>query len=403
MVWLAILLVGGFGVYVMRPEERTRALAKARRFAIAAHDAYYDRRPRRDDFRDALVARSGRPLVAASILLLNAVLFVLMLAGSGRLDDPATLIGWGGSDAPLTTNAQWWRLVSATFVHAGIVPFAVEMAALWTAGVLIEGIFGHAALAALYLAAALFAASIGLSATPLTVTTGASGVVFGMQGMLVALIVRGTLQRSAVKLPRRQLQRLAAPAVVFVLYEMWTGGPQWTAGLATFVIGFAIGLALSRQVAAAVPSVPRVLAVTATAMTIAMAIAAPLTGTIDIRPELARLTAAEERTAESYRLATEQFKLGAIKAEGLAQLIERKIIPDLQSVRRALPKPHVVLPQQQPLVAGADDYLRLRCDSWTLRAVALHQSSVRLLRDADQKERSSLDALERVKRAFQES
>ena len=106
---------------------------------------------------------------------------------------------------------------------------------------------------------------------------------------------------------------------------------------------------------------------------------------------------------EAYRQATEQFKRGAIKAEALAQLIERTIVPDLQAVRRALPAARGVLPQQQPLVAGADDYLRLRCDSWSLRAVALHQSNLRLLRDADQKERSSLDALEKVKRAFRES
>ena len=403
MLWLAIVVVGGYAVFVMRPDERARALAKAARMVVGARDAYASRRAGPDAFREALAARSGRPFVAASVLLVNAALFASMLAGAGRLDDPATLVGWGASVAPLTTNAQWWRLLSATFVHAGIVSFAVEMAALWQAGMLIEAVFGHATFAAVYVTSALFAAAIGLSAAPLAVTTGASGVVFGMHGLLVALIVRGVMQRSAVKLPRRHLQRLAVPAAVFVLYEMWTGGPQWTAGLATFVVGFAVGLALTRHVAAATPSVSRVLAVTATALAMAVIVAASLTGTIDVRPELARVTAAEERTTEAYRRATEQFKRGTIKAEALAQVIERTIVPDLQAVRRALPAARGVLPQQQPLVAGADDYLRLRCDSWSLRAVALHQSNLRLLRDADQKERSSLDALEKVKRAFRES
>ena len=249
----------------------------------------------------------------------------------------------------------------------------------------------------------MFSAALGLVVAPLAVSTGASGAVFGIYGLLVALVIRGILQRSALTIPRRHLRRLALPAAVFVLYEMWIGGPQWTTGLATFVVGFALGLALTRQVAARKPSASRVLSVAATALTVAIVVAVPLIGTIDVRPEIGRLTAAEARTTESYRLATEQFKRGAIKAEALAQLIERTIIPDLQAVRRGLPAARGVLPQQQPLIASADEFLRLRCESWSLRAVALHQSNQRLLRDADQKERVSLDALERTRRAFSQS
>ena len=403
MFWLVIAVVGGIGVYAMPPDKRAQALATASRLALGVRDAYRNRRPEPDPFREALAARTRRPYVAAAVLLLNATLFASMLFGPGSFSDPATLAGWGGSVGTLTTHAQWWRLVSATFVHAGIVPFAVEMAALWGTGILIEAVFGHVAFAAVYVTAAVFAGALGLSAAPLAISTGASGAVFGIYGLLVALIIRGTLRRSSVTVPPRHLRRLAPPAAVFVLYEMWTGGPQWTAGLATFVIGFAIGLALTRQVAARKPSVPRVLSVAATALTIAVIVAAPLMGTIDVRPEIGRLTAAEYRTTETYRRATDQFRRGALRTEELAQLIERTIIPDLQAVRRGLPAAGGVLPQQQPLVASADEYLRLRCESWSLRAVALHQSSSRLLRDADVKERSSLDALERTKRAFGQS
>lgn len=403
MWWLPIVVVGGYVLYVMRPDERARARAAAFRLAIVARDSCRNRRSEPDAFCDALAARSRRPFVAAAVLVVNAALFALMLAGPGSLSDPATLVGWGGSVAPLTTNSQWWRLVSAAFVHNGIVPFAVEMAALWQAAMLIEAAFGHVAFAAVYLTAAVFAAALGLSVEPLAVSTGASGAVFGIHGLLVAFIIRGTLQRSPLTITRRHLRRLAVPAAVFALYEMWVGGPQWTTGLATFVIGFALGLALTRHLATRQPSVPRVLSVAATALTIAVILAVPLMGTIDVRPQIARLMAAEDRTSETYRLATKQFNRGAIKAEALAQLIEHTIIPDLQGVRRGLPAAGGILPEQQPLVAGADEYLRLRCESWSLRAVALHQSSLRLLREADQKERSSLDALERIRRASSES
>ena len=38
------------------------------------------------------------------------------------------------------------------------------------------------------------------------------------------------------------------------------------------------------------------------------------------------------RTAEAYKAAVNQFRLGAINAEALAKVIERTIVPDLQKV-----------------------------------------------------------------------
>jgi len=50
MFWLVILVIGGFGVYVMSPDQRARALATAARFAVGALDAYRNRRSEPDAF-----------------------------------------------------------------------------------------------------------------------------------------------------------------------------------------------------------------------------------------------------------------------------------------------------------------------------------------------------------------
>ena len=56
-----------------------------------------------------------------------------------------------------------------------------------------------------------------------------------------------------------------------------------------------------------------------------------------------------------------------------------------------------VPPEQKTLVTAAQEYVTLRRESWQIRAKALHKSNMRLLREADEKERSSLAALERLR------
>ncbi len=402
MFWFAMLVVASYVVYVLRPDERRRALAAAAQFVRTALDAVRTRtRPReRDAFGEALSARTRGPYLTALVLLLNIVIFTLMVAAPGRLDDPDTLVRWGASAGPMTTNGEWWRLVTATVVHASVVQLVVDVAALAQAAVLVERMFGHLAFGGIYLVSAAFAAAIGLWGEPLAVTAGASAPIFGIHGLLVALVVRGTLQRSPVTIPWRVLRRLAAPAAVFAVYYAAAGGQPWTSGLATFVIGFAIGLALTRNVAERTPTAPRVMSLATAALAMAVLVVAPLKGMTDARAEIVRLIAIEDQTSATYRVATDDFKAGAIKADALARVIERSIVPTLQTARIRLNGVAGVPRQQQPLVTKADEYLRQRSESWALRATALRKSSMRLLREADAKESSSLDALEQLKRTL---
>src|SRR5258708_9350922 len=397
MFWLALIVIAGYVAYVMRPEERRRVIAIARRIAGAAWDEYCHWRSRPDAFRDALSARTRAPFLTAVVVLLNLLIFGLMLIGNGRMSDAATLVQWGASAGPLTTNGQWWRLLTATFVHTGFVQLVLEMAALAQAGMLVERMAGHVAFTGLYLTSAAFAAAIGLWVDPLPVTAGASGAIFGMYGLLVALIIRGLLRRSSLTIPIPAVARLAPAAAMFIIYSWSMGGPQWTSGPATFVIEFAVGMALTRNMAERKPPALRAAGLAATVLAIAVVIAAPLRGTTDVRSEISRLIAVENRTTVSYQTASERFKRGTIERDALARVIERIIVPELQATRSRLHAVAGAPPQPHPLGAGADECLRLRRDSWLLRARALHESSMRLLRDADEKERTSLDALEKIR------
>ena len=54
-----------------------------------------------------------------------------------------TLIKWGAKYVPLMReNGEYWRLVTATFVHAGAVHFILNMAIQLTVGIALERVFG---------------------------------------------------------------------------------------------------------------------------------------------------------------------------------------------------------------------------------------------------------------------
>jgi hypothetical protein len=143
--------------------------------------------------------------------------------------------------------------------------------------------------------------------------------------------------------------------------------------------------------------VPRIAFAVAATIAIALVTAVPMRGISDVRPELARVVDVEGRTASAYGAAVDRFKIGRLTADALAKLIERTIIPELQATHARLETINGVPPEHQPLVAAAKEYLRLRDESWHLRAEALHKGSMVTLKGADKVERSSLEAFKKIK------
>ena len=52
-------------------------------------------------------------------MVLNVLVFVLMIFSPGAVSDPETLVSWGASVGPRTTNGEWWRVITSLFVHGG--------------------------------------------------------------------------------------------------------------------------------------------------------------------------------------------------------------------------------------------------------------------------------------------
>ena len=93
-------------------------------------------------------------------------------------------------------HGQWYRLLSAGFVHVSIFHLGMNMWALYVLGRLTEQLFGRSRMVLIYLVS-LLAGSVGaLLYAPDSLTVGASGAIFGLMGaVLVVAKARGMAMR----------------------------------------------------------------------------------------------------------------------------------------------------------------------------------------------------------------
>ena len=125
-------------------------------------------------------------LVTKTLIAINAVVFLYTMAGGGL----------GGSDITQNTqdlalskfflyNDEWYRLVTAGFVHFGLFHIGMNMFLLYQLGSILEPALGRLAFTITYFAALLAGSTGALFANPWALTGGASGAVFGLMGVAV--------------------------------------------------------------------------------------------------------------------------------------------------------------------------------------------------------------------------
>jgi membrane associated rhomboid family serine protease len=344
-------------------------------------------------FHDALRARTPQVVATLALAALNAAVFILMVLGSGPLGDPETIVRWGGNFGPRTTNWEWWRLVTALFVHSSLIHLLVNIAGLVQAGQIVERLVGPRAFTTTYFVAGILPGLLGISDQPVGVTAGAGPAVFGIYGLLGASFVVGLRHRSPVTIPLPALKRLAPAAGIFLLYNVVAGGP-FVSGL---VLGFVCGIALAFGAGDQNPTPRRIAQIAGAAAVVAVVAAVPLHGIADIRPEIARIAALHEHTTSGYDAAAARFRKGRISADALAKHIDREILPNLTAAHERVLALRGVPRQHQPLVAAAEEYLRLHVVSFRLRADGLRKSSMPKLQQAERTEGDARAALEKIK------
>jgi membrane associated rhomboid family serine protease len=128
----------------------------------------------------------------------------MVLTGGAILDfSPQQTILFGANYTPLTVSGQYWRLVTAGFVHGGLYHIAFNMWALWSLGQLSERLFGSWITFAVYLLTGVGGSLLSLAARPVTFEVGASGAIFGIAGAILSGIKFGNV--SVASFERRSI------------------------------------------------------------------------------------------------------------------------------------------------------------------------------------------------------
>ncbi|WP_096201261.1 rhomboid family intramembrane serine protease [Bacillus sp. FJAT-45350] len=125
----------------------------------------------------------GKPLFTYLFLILNLVMFIVLElnGGSTRI---LTLIEFGAKYNPLIIEGEWWRFVSAMFLHIGLLHFFMNSLALFYLGGVVERIYGSKRFFIIYFIAGLFG-SVASFALNNQISAGASGAIFGCFGALL--------------------------------------------------------------------------------------------------------------------------------------------------------------------------------------------------------------------------
>ena len=186
--------------------------------------------------------------VTTMILLVNTALYLAtglysMSSGNGNLInlDLDTLLEFGAKYSRAILGAgQWWRLVTAGFLHGGLIHIGMNSWVLFDLGAQVEEVFGPPRLIVIYFCATVggFLASTFWSSA---LSVGASAAIMGLIGAMIAL---GTMHRSAIgEAIRRVYIRYAIYMVIFGLLVPNIDNAAHFGGLATgFVVARLAGL-----------------------------------------------------------------------------------------------------------------------------------------------------------------
>ncbi|MFM2438209.1 MAG: hypothetical protein RLZ55_1028 [Actinomycetota bacterium] len=170
---------------------------------------------------------AAKPYVTWTIVGICVAIFVVELllgvdAVAGQYGMYPVAVGLGG---------EWFRLPASMFLHGSILHLLFNMYVLIVLGPTLERILGHVRFLVLYLVAGVGGAVASYAfSSPMTVSVGASGAIFGLMG---ALLVAGQRLRFDIK-------TILVLVGINLAIGFVVGGIDWRAHLGGLVTGAAL-------------------------------------------------------------------------------------------------------------------------------------------------------------------
>ena len=169
------------------------------------------------------ISFGGRAPVTTALLVANLAMFgitYLAMVAQGKAGglsilwgmDSVILIRLGASFPYLIfVQHEWWRLITAMFLHGGLIHIGFNLMVLWDFGPPIEELYGSAKFFFFY----VFTGAVGflLSAGVGHFSIGASGAILGLIGLLLAV----TSKRGGAYMHQLRSQLIYSIVILFAL------------------------------------------------------------------------------------------------------------------------------------------------------------------------------------------
>ena len=188
-------------------------------------------------------SRYGKKAYVNGLLIALNVLFFLYLEITGSSENAYFMYTKGAMSAPaVLEDGEYYRLLTAMFMHFGIRHIMNNMLVLFVLGDNLERALGHVKYLIFYLLCGIGSNWVSMMAHPtdtMTVSAGASGAIFGVVGALLYVVTanKGRLE----DLSTRQL-------VIMIFFSLYLGytstGVDNTAHLSGLVIGIVLAIIL---------------------------------------------------------------------------------------------------------------------------------------------------------------
>ncbi|HET9131938.1 MAG TPA: rhomboid family intramembrane serine protease, partial [Terriglobia bacterium] len=338
------------------PDEQWHYERDGRSFGPLDRNAIHDLIAQNIIRHDTLVCRNGGPWIPAGkselshllprrkqrnqaslvtspfvlILGINVIVFIVMAArGVGPMEPKVSdLLKWGANFGPRTTSGEWWRLLSSTFIHIGLLHLVFNMFVLIQIGPLMQTLMGRKEFTIAYFISGFAGSLASLIWHPYVVSAGASGAIFGLYGALLGFAL---VQRR--KMPWNALSGLVASATLFIGYNVIYGLAQPQTDMAAHAGGLVGGFVCSLGLCASMPGggagrAIRNFAVTAVAAILMVVVAKQIPHSIDLQAELKQFSELESRTVKKLTSAQADLGNGKIKGNDFAKLVDEEVLPD---------------------------------------------------------------------------
>jgi rhomboid protease GluP len=195
----------------------------------------------------AFGAESQRPTVAVVVfIVLNVAMFLLEVKMGGSMN-PRTLHRLGAMEPwAIRFGGEYWRMITALFLHFGLLHLTFNLYALFVIGPGLERIIGSARFAFLYLLTGL-GSSAGVLALKWSQLSrpeqlvGASGCVMGIVGVWAGYLLRHRHEPFAA----RRLKNIAVIVAIQTAFDLSTPQISMAAHLSGLVTGVLLGLLVS--------------------------------------------------------------------------------------------------------------------------------------------------------------